>query len=94
MAKNFGFANVAMFHHRGQRPDGDIWGVGGCLPPPHYSASYVGLQASVRMFMCTIVPVGFNLTCHGSQSLVYNVCSFGGECPLPLDLVSYAFITA
>ena len=55
------------------------WGkeAGGCLPSPHYSTLCVGLQASARMFMCTVVPVGFHLTHHGSQSLVYNVCSLG-----------------
>ena len=87
VANNFSFANVAMFHYHGQRPDGDLQGGRYVTTPPHFSTSYVGLWASARAFMCTIVPVGFKLTCHGNQSLVYDVC-------LPLDLASHVFITA
>ena len=92
VTNNFSFANVVMFHHHGQRPDSDLWGGWVSTHPIHVNPHH--MWASARMFMCTIVPAGFKLTCHSGQSLVYNVCSFGRLVSSASNLVSQAFITA
>ena len=61
---NFSFADMTVFNHYGQEPDGDLQageGAGGCLPLTtllYMTGGFTGL--SQHMFMCTIVSVGFN----------------------------------